>query len=306
MHGLVSLSVVVGCVDAVSHHGGESTFIGDDHHWRSGYNKVINAGLNRVNESRTAQGTQHPSPPTHHACRNHHDGTLCSPIYSGSLLYCTRMFVFIHLRDVGRLQTAVQSQVVMFVDGQRTSDGRAGDRKQGTKQVQSPFFFNKGQPRDNSWTLPPPPPPKLEGEPTDRRQTRVDEHHRTNQSQVVSQQVASRSASYKIRGDGDVDRVTWAVLTIYEGEGEEVEGWVEKEKIVLSELETKEEMHALMVDKGFELRSEEEIAERKAEKEKEEKELAEMRKRRQAASQEARRKKQKEQRVDDLKDKDEL
>ncbi|EED86817.1 predicted protein, partial [Thalassiosira pseudonana CCMP1335] len=81
----------------------------------------------------------------------------------------------------------------MFVDGQRTSDGRAGDRKQGTKQVQSPFFFNKGQPRDNSWTLPPPPPPKLEGEPTDRRQTRV----------------ASRSASYKIRGDGDVDRVTW-------------------------------------------------------------------------------------------------
>eukprot|EP01082_Thalassiosira_pseudonana_P006967 g14926.t1 g14926 contig21:173539-174825(-) len=97
-----------------------------------------------------------------------------------------------------------------------------------------------------------------------------------------------------------------AVLTIYEGEGEEVEGWVEKEKIVLSELETKEEMHALMVDKGFELRSEEEIAERKAEKEKEEKELAEMRKRRQAASQEARRKKQKEQRVDDLKDKDEL
>jgi hypothetical protein len=30
-----------------------------------------------------------------------------------------------------------------------------------------------------------------------------------------------------------------AVLTIYEGEGEEVEGWVEKEKIVLSELETK-------------------------------------------------------------------
>lgn len=158
---------------------------------------------------------------------------------------------------------------------------------------------------------------------------------------MVSQQVASRSASYKIRGDGDVDRVTWvcrrsrpgsvgftcpsshvfvfslvildssaaaihskmlssasrilfllatilalttatlhgriescsgwklnklpvlksflkdgeaesyrnvevkyvpgkqAVLTIYEGEGEEVEGWVEKEKIVLSELETK-------------------------------------------------------------------
>lgn len=92
------------------------------------------------------------------------------------------------------------------MDGQRTSDGRAGDRKQGTKQVLSSLI--KGQPRDNSWTLPPPPPPKLEGEPTDRRQTRVDEHHKTNQSQVVSQQVASRSASYKIRGDGDVDRVT--------------------------------------------------------------------------------------------------
>lgn len=116
--------------------GGESTFIGDDHHWRSGYNKVINAGLNRVNESRTAQGTQHPSPPTHHACRNHHDGTLCSPIYSGSLLYCTRMFVFIHLRDglfswtvvdsVGRLQTAVQSKSRGCVRGRPTDKRRSG------------------------------------------------------------------------------------------------------------------------------------------------------------------------------------
>lgn len=111
---------------------------------------------------------------------------------------------WIQLADC-RLQSRASPEVV-FVDGQRTSDGRAGDRKQGTKQVLSSLI--KGQPRDNSWTLPPPPPPKLEGEPTDRRQTRVDEHHKTNQSQVVSQQVASRSASYKIRGDGDVDRVT--------------------------------------------------------------------------------------------------
>lgn len=101
----------------------------------------------------------------------------------------------------------VQRLCSWTANGQATVGRGTGNRGQNKFYVPSSLI--KGQPRDNSWTLPPPPPPKLEGEPTDRRQTRVDEHHKTNQSQVVSQQVASRSASYKIRGDGDVDRVTW-------------------------------------------------------------------------------------------------
>ena len=39
-----------------------------------------------------------------------------------------------------------------------------------------------------------------------------------------------------------------AVMTIYEGEAEG--DWAESEKVVLSDIETKEEMHALMVEKG--------------------------------------------------------
>jgi len=52
-----------------------------------------------------------------------------------------------------------------------------------------------------------------------------------------------------------------AIMTIYQSDdGEEGgEGWVEKEKIVLSDYETKEEMHALMVEKGFQLKTPEEI-----------------------------------------------
>ncbi|KAK1732504.1 hypothetical protein QTG54_016787 [Skeletonema marinoi] len=54
-----------------------------------------------------------------------------------------------------------------------------------------------------------------------------------------------------------------AIMTIYESgddddEGEE-ESWVEKEQIVLSDYKTKDEMHALMVEKGFQLKSPEEV-----------------------------------------------
>ena len=42
-----------------------------------------------------------------------------------------------------------------------------------------------------------------------------------------------------------------AVMTIFEGESAEArDDWEEKEKITLSDLTTKEEMHALMVEKG--------------------------------------------------------
>mmetsp|Transcript_3139 Transcript_3139/g.4827 ORF Transcript_3139/g.4827 Transcript_3139/m.4827 type:complete len:163 (-) Transcript_3139:243-731(-) len=58
-----------------------------------------------------------------------------------------------------------------------------------------------------------------------------------------------------------------AVMTIYESDdGDEEasggggeESWVEREQIVLSDYKTKEEMHALMVEKGFQLKSPEEI-----------------------------------------------
>mmetsp|Transcript_31442 Transcript_31442/g.58115 ORF Transcript_31442/g.58115 Transcript_31442/m.58115 type:complete len:175 (-) Transcript_31442:462-986(-) len=49
-------------------------------------------------------------------------------------------------------------------------------------------------------------------------------------------------------------------MTIYEGESVDTrDDWEEKEQIVLSDYKTKEEMHALMVEKGFQLKSEEEI-----------------------------------------------
>lgn len=57
-----------------------------------------------------------------------------------------------------------------------------------------------------------------------------------------------------------------AVMTIYEGETEH--DWEEKEKIVLSDYKTQEEMHALMVEKGFQLKSEEEIEAMKLAKQK--------------------------------------
>lgn len=55
-----------------------------------------------------------------------------------------------------------------------------------------------------------------------------------------------------------------AVMTIYESSDDgdksgEESGWVEKEQIVLSDYKTKEEMHALMVQKGFQLKSPEEV-----------------------------------------------
>mmetsp|Transcript_31043 Transcript_31043/g.65513 ORF Transcript_31043/g.65513 Transcript_31043/m.65513 type:complete len:109 (-) Transcript_31043:240-566(-) len=51
-------------------------------------------------------------------------------------------------------------------------------------------------------------------------------------------------------------------MTIYDGEEE-------KEQIVLSDYKTKEEMHVLMVEKGFQRKSDEEIAEMMAQKDKE-------------------------------------
>ncbi len=71
-----------------------------------------------------------------------------------------------------------------------------------------------------------------------------------------------------------------AIMTIYEGDmweenpyelscqtgiitGEKCnhKGLVEKEKIILSDYKTKEEMHALMIEKGFTLKSEQEMNE---------------------------------------------
>jgi len=46
-------------------------------------------------------------------------------------------------------------------------------------------------------------------------------------------------------------------MTIWEGESNL--DWVEKERIVLSNYKTKQELHALMVEKGFQLRPKEEI-----------------------------------------------
>jgi len=53
-----------------------------------------------------------------------------------------------------------------------------------------------------------------------------------------------------------------AIMTIYEsgdGDDDEEESWVEKEQVVLSDYKTKDEMHALMVEKGFQLKSPEEV-----------------------------------------------
>eukprot|EP00577_Skeletonema_sp_RCC1716_P027211 CAMPEP_0113402016 /NCGR_PEP_ID=MMETSP0013_2-20120614/17023_1 /TAXON_ID=2843 ORGANISM="Skeletonema costatum, Strain 1716" /NCGR_SAMPLE_ID=MMETSP0013_2 /ASSEMBLY_ACC=CAM_ASM_000158 /LENGTH=147 /DNA_ID=CAMNT_0000287307 /DNA_START=35 /DNA_END=475 /DNA_ORIENTATION=+ /assembly_acc=CAM_ASM_000158 len=54
-----------------------------------------------------------------------------------------------------------------------------------------------------------------------------------------------------------------AIMTIYESADDDDEGgeesWVEKEQIVLSDYKTKDEMHALMVEKGFQLKSPEEV-----------------------------------------------
>lgn len=69
-------------------------------------------------------------------------------------------------------------------------------------------------------------------------------------------------------------------MTIYEYEGEMKDDTIwedmeEKEQIVLSDYNTKEEMHALMVEKGFELKSPEEIEAMKLQKQKEAAEEAE-------------------------------
>eukprot|EP00578_Thalassiosira_sp_NH16_P011678 CAMPEP_0181124710 /NCGR_PEP_ID=MMETSP1071-20121207/26635_1 /TAXON_ID=35127 /ORGANISM="Thalassiosira sp., Strain NH16" /LENGTH=196 /DNA_ID=CAMNT_0023210051 /DNA_START=152 /DNA_END=743 /DNA_ORIENTATION=+ len=69
-----------------------------------------------------------------------------------------------------------------------------------------------------------------------------------------------------------------AIMTIYEGESMSavgVDGMEEKEKIVLSDYKTKEEMHALMIEKGFQLKSEEELEAMKIRKQKEAAEEAE-------------------------------
>lgn len=61
-----------------------------------------------------------------------------------------------------------------------------------------------------------------------------------------------------------------AIMTIWEGESRDArDAWVEKEQIVLSDYKTKEEMHALMVEKGFQLKPEEEIEALKLQKQKE-------------------------------------
>merc|ERR1712029_460335 len=67
-----------------------------------------------------------------------------------------------------------------------------------------------------------------------------------------------------------------AVMTIYEGEegAANKEDWVEKEKITLSDYKTKEEMNALMVEKGFHLKTAEEIEAIKMQKQKDEAEEA--------------------------------
>lgn len=59
-------------------------------------------------------------------------------------------------------------------------------------------------------------------------------------------------------------------MTIYEGESsvDTRDDWVEKEKIVLSDYKTKDEMHSLMVEKGFQLKSDEEIEAMKLQKQK--------------------------------------
>lgn len=69
-----------------------------------------------------------------------------------------------------------------------------------------------------------------------------------------------------------------AIMTIYEGESQSdvgEDGMEEKEKIVLSDYKTKEEMHALMVEKGFQMKSDEEIEAMKLQKQKEAAEEAE-------------------------------
>lgn len=66
-----------------------------------------------------------------------------------------------------------------------------------------------------------------------------------------------------------------AVMTIYEGNsGDIYEDMEEKEKIVLSDYKTKEEMHALMVEKGFQLKPAEEIEAMMLQKQKENEEEA--------------------------------
>jgi len=74
-----------------------------------------------------------------------------------------------------------------------------------------------------------------------------------------------------------------AVLTIFD-DGEETE------KIVLSDYQTKEEMHSMMLEKGFTLKSEEEIAALKATKEAEKKAEADERIRKSIERQKMRRK----------------
>lgn len=82
-----------------------------------------------------------------------------------------------------------------------------------------------------------------------------------------------------------------AVLTIYH-DGEE------QDSVTLSDFNTKEEMHQLMVDKGFEKKSEEEIVVMKEEKrklqEEEEKKKKEARERKMRERTEAREKKERE------------
>jgi len=57
-------------------------------------------------------------------------------------------------------------------------------------------------------------------------------------------------------------------MTLYKGEHSDVweDGMEEVEEIVLSDFKTKEEMHALMVEKGFQLKSPEEIEAMKLQK----------------------------------------
>jgi hypothetical protein len=68
-----------------------------------------------------------------------------------------------------------------------------------------------------------------------------------------------REAEYYVGVEVEFKHGMDAVLTVLE------EG-IEREKVVLSDLSTKEDMHRLMVEKGFQRKSEEEIARMKAER----------------------------------------
>mmetsp|Transcript_1397 Transcript_1397/g.2935 ORF Transcript_1397/g.2935 Transcript_1397/m.2935 type:complete len:120 (-) Transcript_1397:187-546(-) len=92
-------------------------------------------------------------------------------------------------------------------------------------------------------------------------------------------------------------------MTLYEGESSDVweDGMEEVEQIVLSDYKTKEEMHALMVEKGFQLKSPDEIEAMKLKKQKEAAEEEEKKTKRREENrirrEESRRKKEEEKKI---------